>query len=430
MKRNNGKNKLVKVGALLCATICFACCFAGCTDEKENTDLLPPINQATYLLGGCELTEETRADAEPGATGHWVAQTAKVLGVKTQRVWMHITDILVRDEYSDTLSLKEDVAENYHAYLKELQDAGVERIVAMNHMFYYPYGYDNLRGHPMVALNPFADADFYGRWIQMYYEAYVLMATEFPEIGFWEPGNEWDFATFFQDNGIINDTPLALEVAGTVSADLIYAANKAVKTVNPKNAVVYPGLSHGPNKEDFLENCYAAIESKTLPTLEDYYIDDPDAYFDILAVHPYADGKPDEFKEICENIHAIASDHGDAEKRLWLTEMGITESWKSGTESEKQTAAAESMTEMLTIMKNELPYVETLFLFRYSSLYNTATPGSMENTFGMFYSPSDPGHRGEPKPIAIAVYRFMHGEDADLSPLYWYSSTFGINAGE
>lgn len=59
----------------------------------------------------------------------------------------------------------------------------------MSHTFLHPYGYV---GDETSVPDPYDDGETYLRFLKMYEKAYALIAEEFPEIGFFEPGNEWD----------------------------------------------------------------------------------------------------------------------------------------------------------------------------------------------------------------------------------------------
>ena len=132
------------------------------------------------------------------------------------------------------------------------------------------------------------------------------------------------------------------------------------------------------------------------------------------------------FKERGLSLYEVAKSHDDGEKRVWITEIGITEASVGtvGTKKAQDTMANYSM-KMLDIVEEDMPFVETCFWFRYSNCYSRYVSEG-ENNFGIFYSPDDPVNRAKPKPIALALYRRIHGENADVSPLYWYSDKYSV----
>lgn len=420
------KNKILKGLSIMIAAVCLIGCFAGCADQpgengvKTNGDgrnfqqaFLEPINQDKYLAGMCALTSETMSTStEPNSTAEWVAKNDGALGIKSQRVWLHMPIVLNRDANSNKLTINQYAADKYHDFFKLLKENGVERILAMNHQFLYPYDYDKLKGNDrQVFIHPLEEAEFYKDWIQMYYEGYKLMAEEFPEVKFWECGNEFDHKNFAHSN---SGEEMTLYDKGFVSADLCYAANKAIKEVDPNNACVYPGLAGVPG---LLEETYRHIVGKKMPTLEEYYLDDPDDYFDIVAWHDYPNDEGyAHVKERADSMYEIMTEYGDAEKRVFLTEAGY-----SSPDTTKFGEIAATMKDVWVNVRKELPYIETIFFFRMTDLYEQFNQADeKENYFGLFYSPNDPVNPGKPKPVAIEYFKFINGEDADPAPLYWY----------
>lgn len=419
------KNKFVKFISIVCVCLCMGLCFAGCDDNangKKGNGILDPIDQEKWLLGGCEIATDTMDGGEDGATSEWCAQMAGAFGAKSQRVWMHIPTVIKRAKDSDALSVKRYEADKYHKYFRLLKENGVERIVAMNHRFLYPFDFENPQNKVDIVLHPHKDPELYAKWVQMYYECYRLLASEFTEVTFWEPENEFDNNKFGSD-----ESALTPDDMGFIAADLCYAANKGIKEINPKNVCVYPGLTCNNYSSVVLKASYEYIENKTLPTIEEYYVNDPDAYFDVVAWHPYAfaENAAARVKSVSLEYYDIMKAHGDGEKRVFLTEFGMSEDWRKQSEN-PQDVIAKEFAEAIEVVKGELPFVETVFLFRYASLYGWTSSDSKENTFGLFYSPSDPVNRGKPKPVALAIYRAVYGENADVSPLYVYCKEFGI----
>ena len=438
----NKFKKWIKTVSLALAALFVVLIPAGCNDTQSGTSNdggnanLPAFDRK-YFYGAGELASEVGPKddwRDEGVTMEWTANTAKALGVKSQRVWMHINTVIQRAEKSNELSLIESECDKYHEYFARLKAAGVERILVMNHRYVYPYGYKP--GTTATVPEPLKDFDVYKTWLEMYSECYRMLATEFPEIDFWECGNEFDLDSFLHKSDYNVDKMNSLYPAGeaaAITADLCYAANKGVKSVDEYNFIVLPGMSQYA-QEAFFEGVYSAIESKKYPTIEDTYVTNPDAYFDVIAWHCYPmNGKTAQgdfenglrlFKERCISLYDVAKRHGDSEKRVWITEMGITEAsmGEVGLPETQETTASYAM-KMLDIVERDMPFVETVFWFRYSNCYSRYVSEG-ENNFGMFYSPDDVVNRGAPKPLAIAYYKRINGANADISPLYWYNSQF------
>ena len=439
--------KWIKSASLFLATLLVAIVPTGCKDSSTDGGVsggvgnpnLPAFNREAYFYGAGELASEVGPKddwRDEGVTMDWTANTAKALGIESQRVWMHLNTVIKRAEKSNDLSLIQSECDRYHEYFARLKAAGVKRILVMNHRYIYPYGYNP--GTAATVPEPMKDPEVYKTWLEMYAECYRMLATEFPEIDFWECGNEFDLDSFMHKSDYNQDKLNSLypqDEAAAITADLCYAAKKGVNAVDAYNFIVLPGMSTYA-QEAFFEGIYKAIESKKYPTLEEYYVTDPDLYFDIIAWHSYplntkhCNGDLEkgiaQFKERGVTLYDVAKKHGDGDKRVWITEIGITEAsiGEVGTKA-TQDAMAKYAMQMLDIVEQDMPFVETCFWFRYSNCYSRYVSES-ENSFGIFYSPDDTVNRGKPKPIAIAMYKRINGENADVSPLYWYSDKYGV----
>lgn len=412
-------NKIVS--AVLCLTVCsaFTSTLFGCKKKTEYA-----AEQDKYLFGCCELTYETMpGSVDSGVTNGWAAQKMGELGVKTARVWMHHTNILYRAEKSDELYLNKNVAEKYHDYISKLKENGVERILAMSHTFIHPYGYV---GDETSVPGPYDDAETYLRFLKMYEKAYALIAEEFPEIGYFEPGNEWDdeeygiylHGTGWQGNGDAANTYSAKD-AGYIAADMCYYANRGVKSKNPNAKIVSPGTTYMESGKTFLEAAYSSIKNRRHPTGEEYADTNYDDYWQIVAWHPYLLPeleKADDEEAIAEwteyNLgwHDILVKYGDGEKTMWATEIGFTDDRYKG--SDGQEMIARRMKLMLDSVKNNMPWVETMFYFRLSTCEEHLI-SSYENGFGLFYSPdhADEAKRNKAKPIAKTLYEYFNGKN-------------------
>ena len=443
----NKMKKWIKTASLVLTALFVSLVPTGCKNpiasEEPNYGVgnpnLPAFNREEYFYGAGELASEVGPKddwRDEGVTMEWTSNTAKALGIECQRVWMHLNTVIKRAEKSNDLSLIQSECDRYHEYFARLKAAGVKRILVMNHRYIYPYGYNP--GTTATVPEPMKDPGIYKTWLEMYAECYRMLAIEFPEIDFWECGNEFDLDSFMHKSDYNVDKLNSLYPQGeaaAITADLCYAAKKGVTSVDAYNFIVLPGMSTYA-QEAYFEGIYNAIESKKYPTLEDYYVTDPDNYFDIIAWHSYplntkhCNGDLEkgiaQFKERGIALYEVAKKHGDGDKRVWITEIGITEATvgEVGTKETQDTVAKYAM-QMLDIVEKDMPFVETCFWFRYSNCYSRYVSEG-ENNFGIFYSPDDTTNRGKPKPIAIAMYKRINGENADLSPLYWYSDKYGV----
>lgn len=413
----------------LVLALCLALtgCAGGSTDKNKiqtTTDVLT-INQDKYLLGIGELSSDVNGGGDVEVNNDFIAENVAVLGVKSVRVWMHLDTIIGRRSNTDDIYILQGVAQQYHQYLAKLKESGVERIVAMNHAFIYPAGFRNTSVN--CVPDPIDDREMYVRFLNLIGNCYELLADEFPEITYWEPGNEYDMVngmylhkmgwTMGGTNFYLTDSE-----AARVTADICWYVNRAVQKVDKKNVVVFPGMTMSPTTASYLEEAYKWIASKKIPTGQEYSDTNTWNYFQILAWHPYPDsaGIP-AMASSCELLYDVAKRYGDGDKKVWLTEVGFSEHRFSY----NQEKIDELYKELFETIKTRLTFIETMFIFRMSDCY-TNSISDYENHFGLFYAPGDVENRGKPKLYTINIYKYFNGENADVSRLYWYASQYGI----
>ena len=269
------------------------------------------------------------------------------------------------------------------------------------------------------------EEDYY-KWTQwlflkLYEKCYELLATEFPEITYWEPGNEFDMVdgTFLHPIGWTagSSNVFTSSEAARITADLCWYANRGLQKVDKKNVTVFPGMTMSPTTATYLEETYQWIESKKIPTGEEYSDTNTWNYFQICAWHPYPSSTVEAAADTCETLYNVMKDHGDGDKKVWITETGFSED-RFGYDQDRIDALYK---DLLDITKSRLKFVETLFLFRMTDCYTTPI-SDYEDHFGLFYAPGDPINKGKPKPYTETIYKWFNGENADTSGLYWYST--------
>ena len=397
------------------------------SDSKisTTTDVLT-IDRDKYMLGMCELVSDINGGVDVEVNREFITGNLKALGVKSMRVWMHLHNIIRRSPNSDEISIIRGIADVYHEYFKQLKDAGVERILVMNHAFIYPYGCRN-NGDVQCVPHPTDDRETYVRFLALYGDCYELLAKEFPEITYWEPGNEFDSSGSLHPIGWTNGSANVFTESerARITADLCWYANRAVQKADGKNVIVFPGSMMADATPIYLEEVYNWISSKKIPTGEEYSDTNTWNYFQILAWHPYPSSTIEAAAEKCEELHDIAVRNGDGDKKVWFTEVGFSEHrFKYD-----QNLIDKLYLELFNTVKERLTFVETLFLFRMSDCYTTPI-SDYEDHFGLFYAPGDPVNKGKPKPYTESIYKYFRGENADVAPLYWYANQSGSGSCE
>lgn len=407
--------------------------FAGCGDKyaeiKKNRD--------DYLFGVCNLTsEQLPGIIDTGVDNQWSADKIGAYGAKSTRIWMYIGFYVQREANSNELSLNKGNCDILHDYISKMKANGVERFMGMVMYFIKPYEFNTSDSSCLPSV--YDDYDIYVEFLALMEEAYGMLAQEFPEITFWEIGNEPDIShgSWFHKKGYVSGAgdsansafKFLTDEAAYITADLCYHAKRAIQAVNPDSKIVLSGLtctSDGSSAK-FLDEIYKQIESGYLPTTEEYSVRDADEYFDILAWHPYPTSV-EAFVKANNSMYDVAIEHGDEGKPVFLTEFGFSDfRIGGGTTAERDTEGTQAriaklMTDCLDAIKEQLPFVETAFVFRLSNVAEYYTDGSMENSFGLFYSPDDTEEwASKPKPIALALFKYFNGENADTTALYKY----------
>ena len=203
-----------------------------------------------------------------------------------------------------------------------------------------------------------------------------------------------------------------------IVADLCWLVTDALKEIDSKAQVMIPSLCGFTTTPDYLEDVYEAIESKTLPVGQEMSDTDPDNYFQILNWHPYTFGSDtvtDAWLQLQKDIYQVAIDHDDGGTPVWFTEFG----WTDNGEPTRQQIIADAFIGFYDMVKAEMPWVQTTIIFRLTTLA-TQDISLGENNFGIMYNKDDPLYGGQPKAAALAIAKYVRGENADLSALYKY----------
>lgn len=274
----------------------------------------------------------------------------------------------------------------------------------------------------------------YRKFLELCEKSYEMLASRFPEIIYWEVGNEPNMHAFMLKPGFPKDKEVDMsseeweyyytdeEKAGII-ADMCYYCNRGVKKGNPKAYTVSPGFAcyRGyPDLAHFLDLIYECIESGDYPAFAPADTN-TDNYFQILSWHPYNWGGDWRiFVEGCNTVYDAARRHGDEGKKAFMTEFGYHDADFIRDGANRQQADAKQASFFKTDFKafrEELQFVETVHIFR---LFNWLEGHGIELDFGLFTSPLEENGI-EPKEKGKAMYRLIHGSDEGMDKLYVYS---------
>ena len=416
------KNKIL---ALLVTSLSLT--MAACNNSKPEEGPKTFTYDYTYFNGICALSGEFNNGVDYGLTNAWTASKAKALKAKSIRIWIAMSGLFSVGDHDDLT-----VNQGYYNVMKDhvdsLVEAGVENFLCMYSAYVYPTGYVPTTGY--VVPDPNEEYDDYIRFLNLQAEATKQMKIMFPMINNFEPGNEPDFACApcIHKNGFIHGGGMEVNFnyvyndddKTSILCDLCWYIRRAIKEVDDKARVVFPGLTNQYTVPDFIDLVYQKIESKCLPAGQTYSDIDPDNYFDVLNWHPYPtqlreDGsvKWNQWVEYNKELYDVVIKHGDEGKEVYFSELGWTD-WGTG-DIDAQNRIAENYRSAFENIKAEMPWVTAVFVFRLTNLiYQTLDETGGEENFGIFYHPNDPVKPGQPKPAAITIAKLFNGEDYNL----------------
>jgi hypothetical protein len=156
---------------------------------------------------------------------------------------------------------------------------------------------------------------------------------------------------------------------------VLRAAYPAIKHVAPHLRVIAGALAYADG--DALETMYAAGLH---------------GYFDALSAHPYPDNAPpysmgggncaDSFACGVPWLHRIMSEHGDGDKRLWLTELGWATQYEAGAVSDWKRAM---YMRQIGTMTRSWPWIGAVIFFhlRYGDPPKDQAPSERETDIGL-----------------------------------------------
>ena len=414
--RNKWKRIIASILSVCCLPITVASC--GKKSEKVSYDF-----DKSGFFGIGEVFGDTGGALDPGITNDWIADMAGALGMKTFRMWVNYGALYTVDENNELTPNRAQFAIIRDA-VDKLKAAGVENFLSMTTSFIYPADYPTTTNY--VVPDPYEEYETYLEFLELQQKGYMLFAQEFPEVLYYETANEPEFGGCIHKNGythagsdIVNANYMYTQYDQVrIVADMCWYATAGLRQVSPNAKVTNPSLCGLTNTPDYLDALYDAIESKALPVGQEKSDTDPDNYFQVLNWHPYTFGSDtvtEAWLDLQKEIYQVAIDHGDDGTPVWFSEFG----WTDYGEEFRQETIADGYIGFYDMVRKEMPWLQVAIAFRLTTLY-TQDISLGENNFGIMYNPDDPINGGKPKPAAIAIAKYIQGEDADLSALYKY----------
>ncbi len=437
-------NKIITFLLIICSLFLFS--LSGCKkpDNGENNENnpveikpsgTPYVSDYSYLYGICETPYELLPEIDPAMNTDWIAHVDKTMGIKSQRVWYHINN-LVEVHEDDSVTLNQEYADRITYVLNKIKEAGIEKISLFSQDRILLA--EDRKKFSRFVPDPTSEYDKYMRSLKVEEKAFELIAAEFPQVDYFEMMNELDHYSVppvCKDGYVLNWTEPDYEFMYTteetikIVLDYHWYIRRGLKKGNPNAKLMLGSLCHYNTTAQYLEDIYATIYSKKVPSGTEYSDTDPDNYFDALNWHPYVNdyfgvgsyvGQPWIDRQI--EIHDVAVKYGDAEKPVWYTEFGFTDGGNASILGEVTATGQTGLSptnfiDALEAIKEHLPFVETLCFFRITDMYNVKYDVEGENTFGLFYNPDDPINKGKPKPAAVALTRYIKGGKITLKDM-------------
>lgn len=403
--------KLSKIIAIVLALTTITASFSGCKKKQKY------LADQSNLFGVCYIAYEEVVSNE----NHDYVKIAELMnnmGVKSTRVWMRSNDLMTAPD-----KMNESACEKMHSILAELKKYNIQ-IVGMN-----ARSFTKLNSwSSAVPLRDLSDGSYYFEWIESLQVMWKNLVSEFPEVDYWEIGNETNNKRkyIYQEGREWKQGDMTISQMANVFTDELYYITQAVKSVDPNKQTILggmteaTGLGSGLNK-NYLQMIYNNIASGKYPSTN------ADDYFDCVAWHPYsADFNEEFFVKANNDVYQVILDNEGKDKKVFITEVG----WSDGGTTREE--IADNLEKVYTTIKNRMPYVEAVHYFR---LFNDAREYSWGGTasdvgFGLFTDPA-PGTKyqdtyngevcipGMPKP---AAYKFQElaGGTGDLTILQNY----------
>ena len=342
----------------------------------DNEDTLE-VNRALFY-GVCYCAYEAKV-----WYGRDVAaeiQAMEEIGAKSTRVWMRSTHMM-----KDPKTFNTNAVTAMKDIIADAQGKGIQ-VIGMNCNWFS--GTEDYMAVPERNMEASSD---YMKFLADYEETWYQMATKFSEIDTWEIGNEWNHDTFLHPLDYIeNGTTFTNSERAEIATDMLYYASRGIHRGNPNAKTVLGGLvdvyedNYGDAKT-FLEMIYINIESGQWPS------NNPDDYFQIAAWHPYNhSGAPNAaWVQRQKDIYQVILDHEGHDKVVLFTEIGLSDYGKA----EKDATQKDDVITTLTLIRDELSFVQSVHWFRMFDEANAASwGGAFETGFGLFTEPDENGN--------------------------------------
>lgn len=352
--------------------------FTGCSSDPVETE--PElIDSSTLPLDNGDLYgmcfELYPSWLTSGYDYELVVDAMADMGVKNLRLWLH-ADYLM----TDPVTFDEEKLEKYREYVDYVLSKGIS-VIGMNHHWFSGTS-DNMA----TPMRDMSEGSAYRHFLLAYETTWYNLVSAFPEITLWEIGNEWNNDVFLR--------PLEYKTEGLtytvtekarITLDMLYYASRGIHRANPEAITMLGGLADIDcgrmfNAKGFLNKLYEEIETGEYPSTN------PDHFFQTVAWHPYwgaeGDGVTDRWIQYNLDMYQIILDHEGHDKPVYFTELGYSDMGQP----DRDEKGAKVLTDMYTVVKEKMPFVQTVNWFRMFNDANASSWGATSEMYnGLFY---------------------------------------------
>ncbi|MBE8719407.1 hypothetical protein [Sphingobacterium pedocola] len=401
--------------------LAFLLLMGNCSNKSEHPEPQPPeipdvVDDGSILFGIVEpLWEVGNPDPSNNyfqVRGFDLDKAANLVGaIGAQSFRLMINN----GTFENGEGYNEQLVSYYKSAIKKLKNNGVKQIIGMCMVFPNNSGFVPDSPYSAPRIN---DKD-YGKWLSAVADTWTLIAKTFPEIEYWEMGNEFNANVFYHPNGF--DGAFGSEgTGGFTRAELIqqnvnymYYASRGIKRGNPNTKTIMPGYSPGTgglgsgDLRSFMTGIYDLIRSGDYP-FGAASSKDPNDYFENLGWHPYVNtgGVNGDWVNANNQIYEISTLYGDQGKAVFFTEFGFTDYGDGNTEIQQ----IKDMETAFNYIKTDMSYVKNMTAFRlFECEFANQWGGKGEVHFGYFREPSQ-AKGFSPKAKAYALQAIYNGK--------------------
>ena len=407
---------------LVSLLLIFAFVLSGCTPGAPEDQYYAENDHLTVdksrLYGFAEPFYEMRGDTQDfqvvGFDAKVMVGQLQALGATSVR-FMFPQRIFSKYAMYGENDFEIEIDEEIGTYLKEclalLKAAGIRHIIGEAAIYPKPQGF---AGGYLSLTVPSREEECYADWCALLREQWKTLAAAFPEITYWEMGNETNsYAYLSPVSG-----RFTLQEQAAINTDLMYYASQGIREGNPDAITVTPGWTslgtmtqHADSLTDvgysipvFLEQIYQNIASGEFPYGETKSTEIED-YFQCIAYHPYEYHDWSGWQAGNERVFDVIEKYDAVRRKILFTEMG----WPDYGDEEEM-ALHETRIRELYEISAAMPQVETVCYFRlYDCEYASQWGSLAERSFGVFFEPESPEGSFAPKQKAFVIQEIFGG---------------------